>query len=61
MGQYLKSYRVILTTKSPVYVGSGEKNKEKTICSESKRKKDLFAGHEKGIQRNAEKEKGTSL
>ena len=39
MGQYLKSYRVILTTKSPVYVGSGEKIQKKQYVLNRKKKK----------------------
>lgn len=39
MGQYLKSYRVILTTKSPVYVGSGEKVQKKQYVLDRRKKK----------------------
>ena len=39
MGQYLKSYRVILTTKSPVYVASGEKvQKKQYVLNRSEKK-----------------------
>ena len=61
MGQYLKSYRVILTTKSPVYVGSGGKIQKKTICSEQKKEKNLFAQYENNVSCDAEKRNGTGI
>ncbi|HIX67552.1 MAG TPA: type III-A CRISPR-associated RAMP protein Csm5 [Candidatus Anaerostipes excrementavium] len=39
MGQYLKSYRVILTTKSPVFVGSGEKVQKKQYVLDREKEK----------------------
>lgn len=58
MGQYLKSYRVILTTKSPVYVGSGEKIKKKQYVLNRSEKKIYLPDMKKVYSAMQRKKKG---
>lgn len=56
MGQYLKSYKVILTTKSPVYVGSGEKVQKKQYVLNRQEKK-IYLPNMKAVYSAIQKKK----